>query len=245
VSRKPTVDEMASAVWIAHGLVMNGGVLHAVEVLAPEELRIATAGYRHFGLPGAANAFADARKLAESARAAEEGRLDRAYVTALPDDAFLSSVMDRADPPAVVESSKGQGLGAEDVIARAIAEFSEWSKESKRLSMVPGKTRLQHRAADRVTAAVRNLLAVWDSGGHVGFLGLLDHGDDEVRASAAAFLVESDPDKAIPVIEAIDDGPPSPARLTTLGVRHALRLGNYRPLTRLRAQESPEQDSTN
>jgi len=79
MSRKPTVDEMVSAVWIAHGIVMNGGVLHAVEALAPDELGIATAGYRRFGFSGAANAFAEAQELAKSASEAEESRLDRDY----------------------------------------------------------------------------------------------------------------------------------------------------------------------
>lgn len=222
---------------------MNGGVLHAVEVLTPDELRIALAGYRRFALPGAAEALAEAQKLAEPARASAETRLDRDYVAAVPDDAFLSSAIDTADPPEALENPNRNALDASDVIATAVAEFSHWSKESRSLSTIPGKTRLQHRAADRVTDAVRNLLKLWDSGGHEAFLGLLDHTDDVVRASAAAFLVESDPDKAIPVIEAIDDGPPSAAQLTTLGVRHALKLGNYRPLTRLRAQQNPGQGS--
>lgn len=39
-------NSAASAVWIAQGLVMNGGVLHCVESLSKRELRAAIAGYR-------------------------------------------------------------------------------------------------------------------------------------------------------------------------------------------------------
>jgi hypothetical protein len=35
---------------MAHGMVMNGGVLHCVEILSEEELRDAIAGYQYFGI---------------------------------------------------------------------------------------------------------------------------------------------------------------------------------------------------
>src|SRR5512132_2242295 len=43
-------DAALSALLMAHGLVMNGGVLHCVEILSEEELRDAIAGYQYFGI---------------------------------------------------------------------------------------------------------------------------------------------------------------------------------------------------
>jgi hypothetical protein len=43
-------DAALSALLRAHGLVMNGGVLHCIELLADEELREAIVGYRYFGV---------------------------------------------------------------------------------------------------------------------------------------------------------------------------------------------------
>jgi hypothetical protein len=50
----------------AHGLVMNGGVLHAVEILTPTELSDAESGYRFYGLDGVASLLSRARKLFET-----------------------------------------------------------------------------------------------------------------------------------------------------------------------------------
>jgi len=42
-------DESLSAVLLVHGLVMNGGVFHAVGSVTAEELRANCARYRFFG----------------------------------------------------------------------------------------------------------------------------------------------------------------------------------------------------
>jgi len=42
-------DVALSALLVAHGLVMNGGVLHAFDVLTPGERLAGAAGYRYFG----------------------------------------------------------------------------------------------------------------------------------------------------------------------------------------------------
>jgi hypothetical protein len=42
----------------AHGLIMNGGVLHALEVLTSQELSNSIASYRYFGLGAAAQVLA-------------------------------------------------------------------------------------------------------------------------------------------------------------------------------------------
>ena len=43
-------DRALAAMILAHGLVMNGGVLHAVEALDADQLAAAKEGFRYFGL---------------------------------------------------------------------------------------------------------------------------------------------------------------------------------------------------
>lgn len=77
----------------AHGLVMNGGVLHAVEILTPSELSDAESGYRFYGLDGVAPLLSRARKLFETGDDRElerqEQRLDRQYTVLIPSDSSL------------------------------------------------------------------------------------------------------------------------------------------------------------
>jgi len=51
----------------AHGLAMNGGVLHAVECMTVEEQFDAEAGYRYYGLEGAASLLSRARRIFDAA----------------------------------------------------------------------------------------------------------------------------------------------------------------------------------
>jgi hypothetical protein len=55
--------------------------------------------------------------------------------------------------------------GGESPIDAAVQTFIENSSEAVRLSTAAGKSRLQHRAFERVEAAVRELLRHWDDGG--------------------------------------------------------------------------------
>jgi hypothetical protein len=75
----------------AHGLTMNGGVLHAVECLSAEELTDAQAGYRYFGLAEIASLVARARKLFETGDDLErhERQLDGHYADLIPSDSSL------------------------------------------------------------------------------------------------------------------------------------------------------------
>jgi hypothetical protein len=43
-------DAALAALMLAHGMVMNGGVEHAIEVLSPAEMTTASDGFRFFGL---------------------------------------------------------------------------------------------------------------------------------------------------------------------------------------------------
>jgi hypothetical protein len=80
-------DSALAALLLAHGLVMNGGVLHAVECLDPTALRSACDGFRYFAL-------AEVATLLEAAAAAEpsdenEENYNRAYWSVIPDDAVI------------------------------------------------------------------------------------------------------------------------------------------------------------
>jgi hypothetical protein len=50
-------DTALAALLLAHGLIMNGGVEHALECMSQSELLAALAGYRYFGLERAAQAL--------------------------------------------------------------------------------------------------------------------------------------------------------------------------------------------
>jgi hypothetical protein len=103
-------DRALRAMISAHGLVMNGGVLHVVECLSPSELSDAECGYRFFGLDSVAELLSRARLSeaeaksgwvggfvsrvrrlfgAEDGLSAQESRLDEEYHTLVPDDSFL------------------------------------------------------------------------------------------------------------------------------------------------------------
>jgi hypothetical protein len=50
-------DRALAAALLAHGIVMNGGVLHALQGMGPSERREAAAGYRFLALPTLAELF--------------------------------------------------------------------------------------------------------------------------------------------------------------------------------------------
>ena len=81
----------------AHGLVMNGGVLHAVECLSASELSAAESGYRFFSLGVVADLLSRARKILEANRDLEsfEAQLDQDYETLIPDDSALYEQFER------------------------------------------------------------------------------------------------------------------------------------------------------
>ena len=75
----------------AHGLAMNGGVLHAVECLTGGELSDAEAGFRFYGLDGVASLLARARGVFETADdlGSHEQQLDGEYAQMIPSDGSL------------------------------------------------------------------------------------------------------------------------------------------------------------
>jgi hypothetical protein len=76
---------------LAHGLVMNGGVEHAIESLTSEQLAAAKEAYRYFGLADV-DAFFDVASsgLPDGEEPdAWDGALNARYNALIPDDSLL------------------------------------------------------------------------------------------------------------------------------------------------------------
>ena len=84
-------DVALSSLLHAHGLTMNGGVLHAVELLTSDELAAAKNGYRYFGLSDVADLLTYAETLFDAVEnmGEQERQLDAKYATFIPDDSSL------------------------------------------------------------------------------------------------------------------------------------------------------------
>jgi hypothetical protein len=83
-------DTALSALLLAHGQIMNGGVLNCCQdSLADNELRAAADGYRYFGLSGVADLLTRARLVAAADAEEAEARLDVEYARTVPDDNAL------------------------------------------------------------------------------------------------------------------------------------------------------------
>jgi hypothetical protein len=80
----------------AHGLAMNGGVLHAVECMTVEEQFGAEAGYRYYGLDGVASLLSRARTIFEAADhlGSQEQQLDGEYAQLIPSDSSLAELFE-------------------------------------------------------------------------------------------------------------------------------------------------------
>lgn len=86
-------DRALADLLLTHGLIMNGGVLHAFSSLEPTEWDAAISGYRFFG-------FEDIATLLERTASFDQSKFDddddpladacdRAYAEAIPEDAVL------------------------------------------------------------------------------------------------------------------------------------------------------------
>lgn len=79
-------DRALASLLMAHGLIMNGGVVHALECMNQSETYAAIAGFEFFGLTKAANVL---RQLPDDTEETEE-RLNRMYWSAVPEDETLT-----------------------------------------------------------------------------------------------------------------------------------------------------------
>lgn len=75
-----------------HNLTMNGGVLHALEVLGLTELEDAKSGYRFFGLEAVADFLNEAKSISMTAEdlGSWEAKLDRRYDALVPDSTLVA-----------------------------------------------------------------------------------------------------------------------------------------------------------
>jgi hypothetical protein len=86
-------DVALSAMLLIHGLIMNGGVFHAIESVGPAELRAANTGYRFFGLSEIAELLEECSKTVPDEEL--EASADNAYWTSVPTDHTLREAFAR------------------------------------------------------------------------------------------------------------------------------------------------------
>ena len=84
-------DKALSSLLLFHGLAMNGGVHHALEVMEPAELEAARAGFNYFGLSDVAAYLekTDRAPLAEWTDSSEV-EANAAYSRMVPNDDHLA-----------------------------------------------------------------------------------------------------------------------------------------------------------
>ncbi len=82
-------DAALAAVLRAHGMIMNGGVLHVFEALSDSEFAAAQEGYRFFGFSDAATLIEYANRIPEEQRGESESALDAEYARIIPTDGTL------------------------------------------------------------------------------------------------------------------------------------------------------------
>ena len=91
-SSLPCVGDRALSLLLkAHGLVMNGGIFHAVELLSAQKFAGAKDGYRFFGFPQVADLLDRALRIFNEGRDLEsyESVLGREYELNIPNDSAL------------------------------------------------------------------------------------------------------------------------------------------------------------
>jgi len=92
-------DAALAALLLVHGMIMNGGLDHALETLSAAEYAAGIVGFRYFGLFKAAAILAKAR----DAKEAEFGQLNSEYGKVVRSDSDLVDAFElklRASPDA-------------------------------------------------------------------------------------------------------------------------------------------------
>jgi hypothetical protein len=84
-------DRALASLLVVHGLVMNGGVHHAIECVEPAELAAAAGGYAFFGFEDVAEFFrgASADPVLSTWGDDTEVVANRRYAAMVPDDSHL------------------------------------------------------------------------------------------------------------------------------------------------------------
>lgn len=79
-------DKALASLLLLHGMAMNGGIDHALEVLTPLEFSAALSGFRYFGLNRVAELL---EGIGESVTEARAEKLHKEYGVAVPSDGTL------------------------------------------------------------------------------------------------------------------------------------------------------------
>jgi len=79
-------DQALASLLLAHGLAMNGGVVHALECLSGSELSAAIAGFNYFGLSAPSHVFQQAADDSEDT----EERFNQMYWAAIPSEETIA-----------------------------------------------------------------------------------------------------------------------------------------------------------
>ncbi|NLE96811.1 MAG: DUF4375 domain-containing protein [Propionibacterium sp.] len=81
-------DDALAALLVLHGMVMNGGLVNAIEVAEEEELHAAVEGYRFFGLDDAADLIVETQSALDNDADPEilETMKDGEFYDLVPDD---------------------------------------------------------------------------------------------------------------------------------------------------------------
>jgi hypothetical protein len=90
-------DRALAALLRAHNLAMNGGILHAVELLDESELDAARSGYQYFGFDSVAGLLSRAKDIfdANVDLGSFERPLDSEYDRYIPSDSSLAQRFER------------------------------------------------------------------------------------------------------------------------------------------------------
>lgn len=84
-SRPSDGDRSLAALLLAHGMVMNGGVGHAIEVLSAAEIAEAAAGFRYFSFNEVGQLLEDAVRKGVD----DSDVVDQRYAQFIPDDGAI------------------------------------------------------------------------------------------------------------------------------------------------------------
>src|SRR5690606_16292793 len=84
-------DRALASLLLVHGLIMNGGVHHAVECVTSSELLAAADGYSYFGLGDVATLLKGIRQGGERSQVTDEieEATNSTYAQMIPDDSHL------------------------------------------------------------------------------------------------------------------------------------------------------------
>jgi hypothetical protein len=90
-------DKALTALLLFHGLAMNGGVIHALECLALEQISAAKYGYRYFGFEVISELINAAQEVIENKldRDMHDTKMSKEYWGIIPNDDVLIESFER------------------------------------------------------------------------------------------------------------------------------------------------------